>query len=369
MPGRHALQNRRGLRWLAGAAGLAVAAVTALAIAPANAAGTTTDAQLSLTGVATKANVLGGTTIGIHPGDTVNFKPSTVPTAGLENLPSLGTTVDKLLQNLLNDVLGYQVTLHFPADFPGGARDVTLGACSKPKATELAVNFPNLGTYSFTWSAVAISPLCILPTNLGSLAGNQLKTLGVALNASNQWTGQIVVANDPPAGGISVQLPQVSVAPSVPVLGQLPTIGVPAIKVPTIPVSVPKLLPSKSVPSATPTTTPVGTYTPPAPTIPEQVMGGIGRGSSGGFGGVLPDSGGLTQIGAGLTSLPTTSQPTAAQPAPAPSEQPSTHRQVQLAANNPPAAQLPVLLAIIAIIALSLVTATYARLYLLRRNI
>jgi hypothetical protein len=37
-------------------------------------------------------------------------------------------------------------------------------------------------------------------------------------------------------------------------------------------------------------------------------------------------------------------------------------------ANKAPAAQMPVLLAIIAIIALSLVTATYARLFLLRRN-
>ena len=46
----------------------------------------------------------------------------------------------------------------------------------------------------------------------------------------------------------------------------------------------------------------------------------------------------------------------------------STSRHVDLAANKAPAAQMPVILAIIAIIALSLVTATYARLFLLRRN-
>jgi hypothetical protein len=44
-------------------------------------------------------------------------------------------------------------------------------------------------------------------------------------------------------------------------------------------------------------------------------------------------------------------------------------KSVGLTSNKPPAAQLPVLLAIIAIIALSLVTATYARLYMLRRDI
>jgi len=48
--------------------------------------------------------------------------------------------------------------------------------------------------------------------------------------------------------------------------------------------------------------------------------------------------------------------------------QTSTKR-IDLASNKAPAAQLPVLLAIIAIIALSLVTATYARLFLLRRNV
>jgi hypothetical protein len=46
----------------------------------------------------------------------------------------------------------------------------------------------------------------------------------------------------------------------------------------------------------------------------------------------------------------------------------SAPKQVELAANPAPSAQMPVLLAIVAIIALSLVTATYARLYLLRRN-
>jgi len=40
---------------------------------------------------------------------------------------------------------------------------------------------------------------------------------------------------------------------------------------------------------------------------------------------------------------------------------------IDLAANRAPAGQMPVLLAILAIIALSLVTATYARMYLMRR--
>ncbi|HEY7050397.1 MAG TPA: hypothetical protein VH373_24490, partial [Jatrophihabitantaceae bacterium] len=53
----------------------------------------------------------------------------------------------------------------------------------------------------------------------------------------------------------------------------------------------------------------------------------------------------------------------AAPPVPLRSGQP-----IDLAANRAPAGQMPVLLAILAIIALSLVTATYARLYLMRRT-
>src|SRR5437899_5616016 len=118
MPGTHTDAPRRfGLRWIAGALGVGIAVATAVALAPSSSASTTVNAQLSLTGVATQGNILGGTQIGVHPGDTVVFKAAPVPTAGLDNIPALGP----LLNNLVTSLLGtqYQVVLHLPASFPG----------------------------------------------------------------------------------------------------------------------------------------------------------------------------------------------------------------------------------------------------------
>ena len=79
-----------GLRWLAGGVALAIAGAITLATASANAAPRTVNAELSFSGIATTANLLGGAQIGVHPGDTVNFVPSTIPTAGLTILTALG---------------------------------------------------------------------------------------------------------------------------------------------------------------------------------------------------------------------------------------------------------------------------------------
>ena len=240
---------------------------------------------------------------------------------------------------------------------------------------------PATGTYSFeyTASSVALIPLidgCTSPASI-DLSGAQIKTLSannVSINASNVYTGEVVVATNPPTGGISVQIPGVTVAPTVGPIG-LPTITVPKIPVPTIPVTVPSLpgLPGGPTPSTSSAPTPSGggtsSYTPPPTTIPQRVVpsgisgaGGIG----GGFGGALPDSGGsLSTDGASpLPAGPNGAATSTAAPIPAPGKK----TEVALSRPTAPAAQLPVILAIIAIIALSLVSATYARLYLLRRD-
>jgi hypothetical protein len=97
-------------------------------------------------------------------------------------------------------------------------------------------------------------------------------------------------------------------------------------------------------------------------------MGGI-RGVSAG---VLPDAGGATQLSTGLPDGSVAANPANPQASDSPAAKANaktTTETLDLASNKAPAAQLPVLLAIIAIIALTLVTATYARLYLLRRNV
>ena len=93
-------------------------------------------------------------------------------------------------------------------------------------------------------------------------------------------------------------------------------------------------------------------------------MGGIGSG----FGGVAPNGGTSTQLGTGLPDRSGQSDAGNGGKATTGASKPQTQTQTVDASNKAPAAQMPVLLAIIAIIALSLVTATYARLFLLRRN-
>jgi len=358
--GRREAERSRGLRWFAASAGLAVAGATVLAMGPAHADSTTTNAQLSLSGVVTASSPVGGSVIGIHPGDSVTFKASTAPTAGLDQL-GLGSLVD----GVLNTLARYQVTVDFH-NLPGGAANTKLsGSSSKTFA------FPTAGTYDFTWSAQNITVLGAVPINLD---GNQLAAAGIKLNANNQYVGSVVVAADPPKGGISIQLPGVSVAPSVPVVGQLPTVGVPGINAPTIPVTIPTL-PGLGGGKTTGTNpgqagNPGGsTYTPPGLTIPQEVVpsgdgNGPGTVDNSGFGSALPN------LGNGFGSVPsavTSTAPDGAITTLDPANTQQKAKTVQLAANPSPSAQMPVLLAIIAIIALSLVTATYARLYLLRK--
>src|SRR5207302_10317641 len=94
--------RRLRLRWIAAALSAAIATVTIIALAPSSSAATTVNAQLSLTGIATQGHTLGGTTVGVHPGDTVNFQAAAVPTAGLNNIPALGPLLNDLLTTLLH---------------------------------------------------------------------------------------------------------------------------------------------------------------------------------------------------------------------------------------------------------------------------
>lgn len=363
MPGRHeqSAGRRGGLRWFVGACALALAATTAFAVSsPASATATTVKTQLSLSGLASADNPLGGSVIGIHPGDTVTFTAAGAPTAGLEKLG---------LDGLVNNVLGLLVTFQVSADFaglPGGAKATVLkGAKAK------SFTFPKKGTYNFTWEAQNLVVLKALPINLN---GDQLAAAGIKLNESNQYVGKVVVAANPPTGGLSIQLPGVKVAPSLPVVGQLPTVSIPGVTLPTIHASVPNLLPGKpggstSDPAGGGTSTPASSYHPPALTVPEQVVPQgdgnaiFGAGGGGFNAGALPGTqlGNLAPISGSTAtaSAPLTTQDSAGK-----------NKTIDLASSTKaPSGQLPVILAILAIIALALVAGTYARLFLLRRNV
>jgi hypothetical protein len=361
------------MRWLAGALGVAVAAAALFTITPAQASGTTVDAQLSLSGVATQSSVLGGELIGVHPGDTVDFTASGLPTAGLQNIPALGKLVDGLLSPLLGQ---FQVVVHTGANFPGGARSVTLGGpASGPckGAADLPITFPSTGTYNFTWNIQYVLPVLLgcKANGVSNANLNLLKSVGVALNAAFQWVGQVVVATDPPKGGLGLQLPGIKVAPSLPVVGQLPTFTVPNLSVQGS-VTLPGLggggKGSGGGGGGNGGGNGGGGSGGGSTCVPCQVMPEVGNDGGGGLGGVVPNANTVTQIGNGIAEpavVPGPGPATSTAPAPGSSGRSST---VTLEANKAPAAQMPVLLAIIAIIALSLVTATYARLFLLRRN-
>src|SRR5689334_19399877 len=99
MRGRHAdapavLRRRQGPRWAALGIALGVVASIALSAGSASAAATV-DAQLAFTGVVTGNSPTGGSVVGVHPGDTVNFRAATVPTQGLDKL-GLGSLANQL---------------------------------------------------------------------------------------------------------------------------------------------------------------------------------------------------------------------------------------------------------------------------------
>jgi hypothetical protein len=358
--------RRPGLRWLAGAVGLAAAAMTVLVMQPAGANPVTVRAQLSLSGVVTATSPLGGTTVGVHPGDSVTFQASLTPTAGLDAL-GLSALVDAL-----NTVGGITMVADF-SQLPGASKLDTLttkaSAYALSGTKSATFTFPAAGTYHFTWTARNLLGVI-------NLDGNQLAAAGIKLNAQNQYVGEVVVADNPPQGGISLQLPGVSVAPSLAVVGQLPTVGVPNVTAPTIPVAVPTIVPGLPGSSGKPGGQPSSglNYTPPPLSVPEQVVpkgDGAVAGPDlnadpdlaiGGFGDALPALGSN-----GGAAHPASS--TAREPAAVPAGHPVSEKPVEIAASpQSPSGQLPVILAIVAIVALSLVTATYARLYLLRKN-
>lgn len=367
-------RSRRTTRWLAGFAGLAVAAGGALLIARPAGAATTVTAELSLSGVVTTNSPVGGSVVGIHPGDSVDFKaaPAGISAQGLNKL---GINVSGLLGALTGSLVGYQVVLN-PGSLPGVTRPVTLGPCGG--RSDLKINFPNTGTYNFTWSASSVTVVPVFGCSVNKLAlnGNQLRSAGIAFNASNQWVGKVVVAVNPPAGGLSIQLPKVSAAPKVGGV-QLPRVGLPGATLPTVPVTPPSLspgLPSKAPPGGSS----AGgiNYRPPGGLIEDSVVpkgyGCCDQGS-----GHAPDAA-LNSVllnglrgghGAVPGDLNGSTAPFSANKNGAPAAVPNrAGKSIDMASSKPPAGQMPVLLAILAIIALSLVTATYARQYLMRRS-
>jgi hypothetical protein len=247
------------------------------------------------------------------------------------------------------------------------------------------------GTYAFHYVVQKISlatsllgavtgcnKTTVAPTRdqLGALTKNNVR---VTDNAT--YSGSIVVATNPPAGHIGVQLPSQSVsvkAGPVHTSVNLPgaTVGVPN-PLPAITSHLPKApgLPGSNSGggqnSGSQNSGGKGNvdYTPPALTVPEQVMPhAVSYGGRGGTKYSLPGR----SVAGHVVAPPKPEQPTAtASPVTHPSEVANAQagkKTVDLADGGGFGKQLPVVLAIAAILALSVVTAAYARMVLLRRN-
>jgi hypothetical protein len=289
---------------------------------------------------------VGGSDVYIKPGDTLKVVSSAV------GLTAGGLSIST------GQLAGFSSAL---TTLPG-----TASAHTYALTTTNPVSIVNLaaGTYKFNWSVKGLTLLGItIPLSLTSKA----LSAGAALN----YAGTIHVTNSAPKCGVSVQVPGPSVSLSVTGLPPI-TVGVPPINV-TVPVTVP-------TPNTAPSTSggpkagggPGLNYTPPPPTVPEEVVpkghGGVYLGSGQGFfGGALPDV--AAPAPAALPAVAKTAHKSTAATAKANAVAvKKAAKTVELAANKTPSAQVPVVLAIIAVFALIVVTGTYARLYLLRRS-
>jgi hypothetical protein len=373
MPGRHQqLPSRRvGIRLLAGSLGLALAAASAgialLLAGPASATPTpnpsyhpgSDNATFTVTGVL-DSNCLvstGGTEIWVKPGDKINFDSALAGVnVAVLPLPPLGKVaglnIDALIDGNTSHPHAIALRNGNPYVLPGSALSA--------------------GTHTLKWTATGVSLLGGLLPPI-SLTNNALKS-----GASLTWDGVIHVTDDAAQCKLSVGTPKIDVSVG-PVKVPVPPLNV-NVPIPDLP-SLPGLpgLPGGGTGGGgggggtggggggSSGGGGGGHYQPPPVTVPEQVMGNIGGG------GVAPNGGGSTQIGTGLPDQPGVASTGKTDPQSANNAQGKSKTATRLgtkyAANKAPAAQLPVLLAIVAIIALSLVTATYARLYLLRRNV
>lgn len=360
------------------------AAAAVLLMTPAAQASTSVEVQLTLSGVASPDNPTGGSQVGVHPGDSVVMHASAIPTAGAPGGLSSG------LSGLVAGVAGLQVKIT-SGNLPGVHYPFTLGKVANcGGAASLPLRSLAKGTYSFKYVVEKVSLLTsvlgavtgcskntVTPTHdqLGALTQDNIKVTDNAV-----YTGSIVVAVHPPSGGVGIQLPSQSVSVKV---GPVHT----SVNLPGASVGVPNPIPgiTSNLPTGLPgsgggggsggghghgTGTGVN-YKPPAVTVPQEVMPhAVAQGGSGQYNapGSLPQR----TVGGHIVAPAQSVTATAAPPAdPSNVANAGLSKPVGLGDNSGGGLfgkQLPVVLAIAAILALSLVTAGYARMVLLRRK-
>ncbi|SHG30582.1 hypothetical protein SAMN05443575_1973 [Jatrophihabitans endophyticus] len=380
----HATAVRPRPKLLAGiAAGAVAAASVAAAVlatsAPANAAPKPNYHAGKDTATFTALGVLdrnclvsaGGRAIWIKPGDKIDFK-STL--AGID-------TNQLALPGLLNDLTGKIAGLNVTAKIGKGSSAQTVKVAGGKTTTFPSSGQQALGKgdHKISWTVTSVALVPGLLKASVPLSSSALKS-----GAKLSWSGVVHVTNSAPKCKLGVSVPKVEAS-----------VGRVKVKVPQRDVNVPGTLPNK-LPSAGDLTKLPGKvekatkgaakpkssssarstgsgYELPGKSVPEQVVpsgGGAagdyaGGGGGGGFNGLVPNSGG----GAGVDSS-TLQQAGAGTAKSAKDSDAMSPQTVDLAAEQAGSgsSQLPVVLAILAIIALALVAGTYARLFLVKRT-
>jgi hypothetical protein len=307
---------------------------------------------------------VGGTEVWIKPGDSITFNTAL---AGI-NLSVVQSTLSSAVLGLLNTLggilgLGPQQNLT-TADIAGMDVTASIGGSSfsVPAGGTKEISGLAAGNYTMTWTA---SDIVLIP----KLNGIKVPLSSSELDAGAQlsWTGTVYVNSGAPQCKLALGTPKTTIS-----VGKLHitvppvNISVPTPKIPgvTAPLSTaPSTAPTKTTGGSTSkSTAPTGgsTLLPvepvPAMVVPSGSSGGTyGGGGSGGYAaGSLPTGnlGSLAPLVVGGKKLATQNSS-------------GKGKSINLASSTKPDAsggQLPVILAILAIIALSLVAATYARL-------
>ena len=361
-----------------------LAGAIALGMAPAQAAATV-EVQLTLSGVASPDNPTGGSRVGVHPGDTVVMHASAIPTAGAP------AGLSNSLSGLVAGVAGLQVKI-LSGNLPGVHYPFTLGKVAHcGGAASLPLRSLAKGTYNFNYVVQKISlatsvlgavtgcdKSTVTPTHdqLGALTRDNVKVTDNAV-----YGGSIVVAVHPPAGQIGVQVPKQSVSAKV---GPLQT----SVNLPGATVGVPNPVPRSRRRSAASCPGAGGgksggkgqqlrqgqrRYTPPGVTVPRKSC--RTRSTSAVQAGRLHRAGqqrrrpGRQRRRAHRRSARTRDEHRDPVAHPSDVANAGSGKTVDLSSSNGlGVAQMPVVLAILAILALSLVTAGYARRMLLHRT-
>ncbi len=335
---------RRRSRWLAGSLGLTLAAGAAgLALTAAGPAGAAVQpsyhagrdqATFTVTGVEDSNCVVstGGRAVFIKPGDRIDFDTA-IASASLGGVNLLG---------------GRPAGLNVTASVDGQPFDVDAGQ---------RVRFSSLskGTHTLRWTASSVSVR--IPGSTG-LLGQVIKAHRVKIplqsgqlksGAKLDWSGHAYVTTSAPKCRISLSTPRVH-ASAGPVHVSVPPVNVGD---PTTPSKLPKVPKLGSSPSTA-----------------TQGTGGTKSGSKRPTVDYTPSDDG-SQAGKGAGNTDGTNGSVGTQSSgPVANEQTSGARPIKFAssATDSPSGQLPVLLAILAVLALAFVAGTYARLYLLGRK-